>query len=245
MNTTSFHIGCSGYYYGYWKDRFYPKGMKPAQWLEYYSSVFDTVELNAPFYRIPQKKALQRYAQQTPDAFKFAVKMNKGITHLARMKDVQERVLEFQDILTDGLGSKLSFCLFQLPGSFRYSEENLERILENVPHFPHNVVEFRHESWWNPKVYEALRSANITFCNVDYPGLNTPFQLTSSFSYLRLHGSPELFKSAYSTEQLSDFLTRIPAGAEGHSIYCNNTYYEAGYQNAAELVELSKALHHA
>ncbi len=204
--------------------------------------MFDTVELNAPFYRTPRVSALQKYARETPDEFTFAVKMNKGITHLSKMKDTKAKIVDFQDILTEGLGSKISFCLFQLPGSFHYNEENLERILENVPHLPHNAVEFRHQSWWTETVFEELKKANITFCNVDYPGLKTPFQLTSRFFYLRLHGAPELFKSPYSSDQLQDFLYRIPEGAESNTIYFNNTCYEAGYQNALEMMELSKSV---
>ena len=241
---TDFHIGTSGYYYSYWKDRFYPVGTAPKDWLKYYSSVFNTVELNAPFYRIPRVSALQKYAQGTPDEFTFSVKMNKGITHLSKMKDVHQRILDFQDILTEGLGSKLNFCLFQLPASFKYTKENLERIIENVPHTPSNVLEFRNADWWNVDVYKALREADITFCNVDYPGLKSPFQLTSRYFYLRLHGSPELFKSSYSSDQLAGFLSQIPEG-ESNTIFFNNTWYEAGYQNAAEMQELSKHLHHA
>lgn len=233
------HIGTSGYYYTYWKDRFYPAGVPSSKWLQYYSSIFDTVELNAPFYRIPRLSALQKYARETPDEFTFSVKMNKSITHLAKMKDVQPAIVDFQDLVTEGLGSKLSFFLFQFPASFRYTEENLERIIENVPHLPSNALEFRHPSWWNQEVFNQLKKAGITFCNVDYPGMHSPFQLTSRYFYLRLHGSPELFKSAYSTDQLSAFMKQIPSGAESQTIYFNNTWYEAGYQNALELLEIT------
>jgi len=231
-------VGCSGYYYSYWKNRFYPEGLQPKNWLEYYSTVFNTVELNGTFYRKPQLSSLKKYAAQTPDDFLFAVKMNKAVTHIQKLKDSRELITEFQDLIRNGLENKLAHFLFQLPPSFHYSEENLERILENIPHHPENVVELRHISWWNKNVETAFKKAGLTFCNVDFPGLKTHFIHTSDYFYMRFHGSPELFKSSYSAEELTGFIDQFQESAERKSIYFNNTYYEAGYTNARELVSL-------
>lgn len=231
-------IGCSGYYYSYWKERFYPKGLQPKAWLSYYSSVFNTVELNGTFYRIPKATDLQRYAAVTDDSFRFSVKVNRAITHTRKLADCKELIRDFSDLVRSTIGHKLSHFLYQLPPSFQYSEENLERVLETIPHASENVVEFRHASWWNPQTEAALRSAKLTFCNVDFPGLETPFIHTSPLFYFRLHGNPILFKSAYSEETLRAFAAQFPANAEAWNIYFNNTYYEAGYTNARQLISL-------
>jgi uncharacterized protein YecE (DUF72 family) len=234
----TFRIGCSGYYYPSWKDTFYPAGMQPKNWLEYYSSVFNTVELNGTFYRTPKLANLQKYAAVTPDDFLFSVKMSKLFTHTSRLKDVKQDVLDLQTFLLEGLDGKLMHYLFQMPPSFQFSEENLERILENVPHSPENVVELRHISWWNETVREAFRSMGITFCNVDFPGLASYFISTSPYVYLRLHGNPELFKSSYPEAALQGFYDQLPKEAERCSVYFNNTYYEAGYTNARQMLAL-------
>ena len=87
---------------------------------------------------------------------------------------------------------------------------------------------------------EAFKKANLTFCNVDYPGLKTNFMITSSIFYLRLHGNPELFKSSYPEHTLQNFYERFPIGCKSYIIFFNNTYYEAGYTNALRLKEICK-----
>ncbi|HTN19110.1 MAG TPA: DUF72 domain-containing protein [Pelobium sp.] len=232
------HIGCSGYYYPYWKNRFYPTGLQPKDWLAYYNTIFNTVELNGTFYRIPKLSDLKKYASNTTDDFLFSVKMNRHITHMLKLKGCKNEVKDFTDLIQDGLGNKLACILFQMPPSFHFNEENLQRVIETVPHHSSSIVEFRHISWWNNEVKEALTQAKITFCNVDFPGLESYFLNTSDVFYLRLHGSPELFKSSYSTEQLE----RLALELRQHKkrfVYFNNTYYEAGYRNAQELKELT------
>src|SRR5688572_6976117 len=172
------HIGCSGYYYSSWKNNFYPEGLPSSRWLEYYSTVFNALEINSTFYRQPQLSALKRYASIVPEGFVFAVKMSRYLTHIKRLSQCAEEVQIFQDHVYEGLQDKLGAFLFQLPGSFKYSAENLEHVLANVPSGPQNVVEFRDQSWWNHDVREALERQNITFCNVDYPGLIVNFQMS-------------------------------------------------------------------
>ncbi|WP_343631762.1 DUF72 domain-containing protein [Fluviicola sp.] len=233
------YIGCSGYYYPAWKNKFYPEGLKPKDWLEYFSSVFNTVELNGTFYRTPKLADLQKYYDKTPADFKFSVKMSKQVTHILKLKESSALINEFQDLVREGLKEKCMHFLFQLPPSFHYSEENLDRVLTMIPHRPENVIEFRHISWWNDIVREKLTETGITFCNVDFPGLETFFMHTNEHFYLRLHGNPVLFKSAYSTEDLEEFYRAIPETALHKCIYFNNTYYEAGYENGMQLQQIA------
>jgi uncharacterized protein YecE (DUF72 family) len=235
-----YHIGCSGYYYAHWKSRFYPKGMPAKEWLAFYSTKFGTVELNGTFYRIPKVSVLKNYAAITPADFKFSVKINKQITHFLQLNESQESIKEFIDTMKEGLGDKLSCFLFQLPPSFKYNEENLERVLKEVPHDRYSVVEFRHKSWWNDEVKNAFIKAKLTFCNVDYPGFTTPTIITSDLFYFRFHGHTELFKSTYSKIQLKNFYDTFPSHAKDYYIYFNNTFYEGAYTNALELEKIIK-----
>lgn len=234
------YIGCSGYYYPAWKKKFYPEGLQPKGWLEYYSSVFNTVELNGTFYRTPKASDLKKYYEITPLDFCFSVKMSKQITHIQKLKGSKSLVEEFQSLIREGLKEKCLHFLFQLPPSFHYTEENLELVLETIPNLPENVVEFRHVSWWNETVQQKLAAAGITFCNVDFPGMETFFMHTTPSFYLRLHGNPVLFKSSYEKADLERFSKAIPEDGTSSCVYFNNTYYEAGYTNALQLKEIAR-----
>lgn len=230
-----YRIGCSGYYYPSWKNHFYPKGLQPRDWLHYYSSVFNTVELNGTFYRVPKLSDLQKFKSKTPDDFKFSVKMNRTITHLKKLKDAKQLIGEFQNLLYEGLGNKLAYFLFQMPPSFHCNEENISRLTEQVPKHHHNVIELRHESWWNKDTEKLFRENNFSFCNVDFPGLKSNIISPSPVFYFRFHGNPELFKSSYSNDELKKFASQFPKDCEEYTVCFNNTYYNAAYKNALEL----------
>lgn len=238
MIAKAYKIGCSGYYYSSWRRKFYPESVKPKDWLSYYSTVFNTVELNGTFYRTPKISDFKRYAATTPGQFTFSVKVSRYITHVLKLKESKQAVLDLQHLVREGLSEKVSCFLFQLPPSFHYTEENLERILENIPHDPVNIIEFRHESWWTAKVHSELEKARITFCNIDHPQLKVNFVHTTPRFYLRLHGNPELFKSSYSEKELHNFYRKFPDDSKSYNIYFNNTFYEAGYTNAQQLMAM-------
>jgi uncharacterized protein YecE (DUF72 family) len=235
---TTFKVGCSGYYYPEWKGEFYPEGLGTSKWLNHYSSVFNSVELNGTFYRQPKVENLKKYARMTPADFKFSAKASRYITHVLKMKDAMPFVLEFSTLLEKGLEEKFDKLLFQLPATFEYTPENLQAVFETVPASPRNVIEFRHSSWWNEHVYERFAASGIIFCNVDYPGLQPDFITTGPHSYLRLHGVPELFKSSYSEEQLEEIAARIPKQLESCNVFFNNTAANAAYANATTLTQL-------
>ena len=240
---TDYRIGCSGYYYPDWKGFIYPVELKSKEWLHYYSNVFNTVELNGTFYHTPKLSALKKQAQATTENFKFSAKMSRFITHISRLKNSKQSIKDYQELLKEGLGNKLSYYLFQMPPTFHYNEENLERILKNIPHHPHNVVELRHISWWNDEVKKAFTKAHLTFCNVDFPGMDTGFIHTSSEFYLRLHGNPELFKTPYRKDRILDFYEHFPKKMKRCSVYFNNTFGGAAYDNALQLVDIIEKSH--
>lgn len=232
-----YRIGCSGYYYPQWKEKLYPKGLAPKNWLSHYSSVFNTVELNGTFYRRPKVADLRKYSSVTPDHFTFSVKMSRYISHVQRLKD-KKTIHEFQDLIREGLGNKVQHFLFQMPPTYQYSTENLANLVGNIPGTSQNVVEFRHASWWNEDVRKSLSSAGITFCNIDYPRIESWFMKTTDKFYLRLHGNPELFRTPYTKTQLEFFYASMPKDAGVSTVYFNNTMTEAGFENALQLMDI-------
>lgn len=226
------YIGTSGFSYPSWKGIFYPANLKPAEWLSYYSTQFNTLELNSTFYKFPEVKNLRKMFDATPEDFTFSVKANQKITHIMLMKNAKDTVNEFTEMVAEGLDHKLSNILFQFPPSFRYTEENLSNILHNITYNSKNVLEFRHASWWNEEVIQILREHHLTFCSVSFPALSEEITLTTNNVYVRMHGVPELFKSSYSDEELKSLRERLPSNAEKIFIYFNNTTFEAGFTNA-------------
>jgi len=232
------YIGTSGFSYPAWKDGFYPAGMPSAQWLTYFSTKFNSLELNSTFYRFPRAETLRKMCERTSNDFVFSVKMNKVVTHTLRMKEARGKVEDFTAVAMEGFEDKLGCILFQLPPSFRYTEENLHNLLEAVPANSRNVIEFRDISWWNEDVRDALRRQNLTICNVSYPGLPEDKFMTTEVFYQRMHGVPQLFKSPYTEAELEKLAEEIPAEADKKYIYFNNTMFDAGYTNAGYLQQL-------
>ncbi len=239
------YIATSGFSYSSWKNSFYPEGLASSQWLSYYSTRFNTLEINSSFYRFPTVKGLKKMADSTPEDFLFSIKAQKIITHTRRMKNAKEKVLEFLKIVKEGLFEKLGCVLFQLPPSYKFSDENLNNILESVPSSSHHVIEFRHASWWdNEAVIQAFKKHTLTFCCVSFPGLPHDFYTTGKVFYLRMHGEPELFKSSYTQEELIQVVKKIPKRISEFFIYFNNTTFQAGFLNALSLKTLMEKQQH-
>ncbi len=211
-------MGTSGYFYRGWRGAFYPEDLPPGRFFDYYQERFDTVEVNASFYRFPTRAAVRRWYREAREGFLYAVKAHREITHLKKFAD-PVRVRDFYEVVS-GLGEKLGPVLFQLPPSFRYRPEHLERILAALdPGFP-NAIEFRHASWWDEAVYAALREAGVAFVSVSAPGLPDAF-VDTAFVYLRFHGRRAWYKDDYPEAEL----LRWAEAARGRPAYAyfNNT----------------------
>lgn len=232
-------IGCSGYYYRTWKGQFYPEDLPVSKWLEHYSTVFNTIEINASFYKFPTFKSLDAWRQKTPYNYKIAVKAHKSITHAHRFVGVDSEIHKFYSVVKEGLQDKLGPILFQMPPSFSYAPDHLQRILMHLDLEFENVLEFRHPSWWIPEVYELLERNNITFCSVSYPGLPQEVIRTSPRGYVRFHGLTELFKSSYSEQELKTWFENIKAAKFDQThVYFNNTWFNAAIENAHVMQKL-------
>src|SRR3989344_4599574 len=153
------YVGCSGWYYNHWKELFY-NGIPQKDWFKYYAKVFDTVELNSPFYHFPKENTAKTWYHQAPKDFVYSIKANRMITHMKKFVGTKKLIKDFYKV-TNVLKEKLGCVLFQLPPSLHYHEEKLKEILDQLDRDKKNVLEFRHPSWWNENVYKVLKPKNI------------------------------------------------------------------------------------
>lgn len=241
MKNTVF-IGCSGFTERTWKGFFYPEELSAKEYLSYYSTQLNSVEINSTFYRRPTLKTLEKWYHQTEENFKFFIKIPKSITHLKKLIETQEETDVFCSHMSSGLQNKLAGFLFQFPPSFHYSEENLDLFLNTVsPEFL-NVVEFRHASWWNSEVFLKLKKNQIIFSGVSIPKDISDDVIINSdkFLYYRLHGIPVLFKSEYQLSELQILAEKIRDFKGTAYVFFNNTWGQAGIKNALELQKILK-----
>lgn len=229
----NWHIGCSGFHYREWKNVFYPAGLAQSKWFEHYSSQFDTIELNVTFYRFPRLPVLENWYTKSPAHFLFAVKVPRFITHFRKFVGAEESLKTFYDIIKEGLKEKLGPVLFQLPPDLAYTEERLQLIIQVLDHSFSNVIEFRHVSWWNKKVFSAFKKHNICFCSISYPKLPEDIIATNENIYYRFHGIPKLYYSAYDKKTLRAVADSIrKTSVKTAFIYFNNTAAVVAIENA-------------
>lgn len=238
MKNKSF-IGCSGFSERFWKGFFYPEDLPAKEYLNYYSNHLRAVEINSTFYRRPTLKTLEKWVNETGEGFQFFIKIPKTITHIKKLEETKNEVNEFCNYISSGLNEKLAGFLFQLPPSFHYSDENLEKVLNTMDEQFLNVVEFRHSSWWLSEVFDILKTRNIIFSGVSSPkDIPDDFIINNDdFAYYRLHGVPQMFKSEYSTTELEQLANTIKSYTGTSFIFFNNTYGIAGIKNALTLTD--------
>lgn len=230
------HVGCSGWYYWHWGGAFYPKDIPRASWFQHYANTFTTVELNAPFYSWPTLATVATWKRQaTGHDFVYAIKVNELITHVKRFARTATLVKDF-GLIADLLGECFGCFLFQLPPSFHYTSARLASIVKQLDPRRRNVVEFRHPSWWNEKVYRALRECNAIFCSVSGPRLPDELVKTADDVYVRFHGTKHWYRHDYSPEELAVWVKRVRAcGAKRVWAYFNNDREGYAIRNAQEL----------
>ena len=199
------NAGTSGYAFKEWKGSFYPADLKDDAMLGYYASKFPTVEINNTFYRLPKEGVLQAWAAQVPEPFTFAIKASQRITHHARLKPEGASAVEFLLKNTSALAGRLGPILFQLPPNLKKDLDRLRAFLETLPADRRYTIEFRHESWFDDEVFEALRARDIPMCIVEQPDFASPVVATASWGYARLH------RFDYDDAMMAEWVKRLAA----------------------------------
>jgi uncharacterized protein YecE (DUF72 family) len=234
----NWRIGCSGFHYREWKEVFYPAKLPQRLWFDYYSKQFNTLELNFSFYQFPKLSSLRRWYDQSPDDFRFSLKVPRAITHYKKFTGTEQLLDDFYGVVKEGLGNKLGAVLFQLPPSLHYSDISLEQLINSAHQGYPNVIEFRHNSWWTDKVINQLKANYISFCGISYPKLPEELIINSSMVYYRFHGVPVLYKSSYQHSFLSKIAGCIIRNKTVKTayLYFNNTAETAALENAKWLI---------
>jgi uncharacterized protein YecE (DUF72 family) len=200
-------VGTSGYSYKEWKGSFYPEDLKAAGMLHYYAERLATVEINNTFYRMPTDSVLLHWAEQVPEGFTFVLKGSQRITHMKRLRDVADAV-DYFFRTASSLGPKLGPVFFQLPPNFKKDVVRLREFLALLPAAPPVAFEFRHESWFDDEVYDALREKQVALCaaDTDESGAEgAPIVPTASWGYLRLR------RAEYDDTALRHWIDRVRA----------------------------------
>jgi uncharacterized protein YecE (DUF72 family) len=228
-------IGCSGWQYRDWRGRLYPEGLPQRRWLERYTEVFDTVEVNSTFYRLASPKAVETWVDQTPRGFLFACKASRYLTHVRRLSDIRQGVRRFYDPL-EALrrAKKMGPTLWQLPENFKRDDERLRGALKQLRRGRH-CFEFRHESWFTGDVYEILRRHGAALVIADHP--ERPFQtreLTADWTFVRFHYGRGARNGRYSERELEAWKRRIARWRSRVEVfaYFNNDWQGHAVDNA-------------
>jgi uncharacterized protein YecE (DUF72 family) len=211
------YIGTSGYQYDFWIQNFYPKTIPKEEMLKYYARYYNSVEINYTFYKIPSLNTVLKWHRDTPRDFKFSIKVNQGITHYKKLNNVSKLLTKFLSSLKP-LKSKLSCLLFQFPHNFSCTETNINRILAIKKYLPKRVniaFEFRHNTWFNDRIYKLFNDQHWLLTLSYYPKiLSTKYALKSSYVpkieayiyakylYIRMHGSKSEYGGSYTNTTL-------------------------------------------
>ena len=250
-------IGTSGYSFRDWVGPFYPKGTKSGDFLRYYATRFDTVEVNATHYAIPHPRVIAEMEKKTPPGFHFTVKLNKEMTH-GRSHD-PALYHQFLDVLEPlKVAGKYDGLLAQFPWGFRYNADSVRHLLAVRDALPGEplYVEFRNDSWLRPGLEPWLREQGLSYVSVDEPrlrGLIPPVTMvTGKDAYVRLHGRNaqnwygtrgDRYDYDYSESELREWLKKIGDLADQARrtyLFFNNCHAGQAARNAKLMQELMR-----
>ncbi|MBU1026234.1 MAG: DUF72 domain-containing protein, partial [Candidatus Margulisbacteria bacterium] len=234
-------IGTSGWMYDHWaKGVFYPKNLPKSKWLKYYQQFFDTVEINNTFYHLPSEKTFKNWHKEAGKKFVYAVKANRFITHVKKLKDGKKPVKLFMGrarLLNKNLGP----ILYQLPPRWKANPERLKDFTKHLAKSTVNVFEFRDPSWFNDEIYSILKKNRLNFCIYSMPGIECPEVITGSVVYIRMHGGSMLYGSNYSNSELKALAKQVKSYLRKKLtvyVYFNNDARGYAVKNALRLKAL-------
>jgi uncharacterized protein YecE (DUF72 family) len=201
-------VGTSGYAYKEWRGSFYPEKTKEKDMLRFYAGRFGAVEINNTFYRLPSRETLLRWASEVPPGFTFVLKASQRITHRQRLAAESKETVDYLFDVAAALGDRLGPVLFQTPPFLRKDVPRLREFLAFLPPGRLTAFEFRHETWRDEEVYEALRGRNAALVCADTEesgGAGAPIVPTADWGYLRLR------RCDYDDDGLAAWAERIRA----------------------------------
>jgi len=234
---SNIHVGCSGWVYKHWRGIFYPEGLPQKRWFERYTEEFDTVEINASFYRLPLASTFESWRDKAPPGFHYAVKVNRFITHMKKLLGCETEVDRFI-ALARPLRDKLGPLLYQLPPSLHKNVARLDAFLARLPKDIEQVVEFRHKSWYDEEVLGVLDRHGVGFVAHDLRGLETPRWASGRTAYVRFHGAAGKYWGRYSDEALLEWTDWLLGQRNsGRSCWCyfNNDIHGHAIEDARTL----------
>ena len=202
-NAPRIRVGCSGWIYRHWKDDFYA-GQPQRAWFDHYAGQFDTVEINASFYRTPTPAMWDGWRDKAPPGFRYAVKANRFLTHLKKLSGVEDATAQFLD-LARALGPTLGPILYQLPPNMKRNPERLGAFLALLPTDLEHVVEFRSADWYDSEILGLLDDHGVGFVAHDLVGRPSPRWASGRTAYVRFHGTGGKYVGRYSAEQMEDW----------------------------------------
>ena len=210
-------IGTSGWEYRHWAGAFYPSDLPRDRWLEFYAERFDTVELNNPFYRLPDADVFASWARRVPESFRYAVKASRYLTHIRRLRDPEEPLARLWT-RARRLGTRLGPVLYQLPPRWKPNHERLAAFLAAIP-ADEQTVEFRDRRWYSSATNEMLAEAGVALCLHDMQGSTSEPRPIGPFVYVRFHGSGERYGGRYPSQRLSAWADRIADWADERPVW--------------------------
>ncbi len=221
-----------------WRGVLYPEGLSQRRWLERYAEIFDTVEVNNTFYRLPSRTAVEGWTRASPAGFTFTIKASRYLTHVKRLTGVGEGMHRLDERIQPlREAGKLGPILWQLPANFRRDDERLAAALEALGEGRH-CFEFRHPSWFSGEVYALLRDHGAALVIGDHP--QRPFQehtLTADWTLVRFHHGRRGHSGNYSRAELDTWKRRIDQWRRRATVfaYFNNDWKAYAPRNALHL----------
>ena len=237
------YVGTSGWQYAHWREVLYPRGLPQRQWLSWYAERFQTVELNNSFYRLPEAASFERWHDETPEHFVFAVKMSRFLTHLKRLHDPQDPVRRFLE-RADALGTKMGPVLLQLPPRFAARADLLDAALQQFPSRLRIAVELRDETWFTSETRSVLERNKAALCLADTPRRKQPTWRTASWGFVRFHEGAGANAPGYERDVLRRWVARIGETWSSRAdvfVYFNNDTGGHAIRDAVTFAELAEA----
>jgi len=232
-NQNGIRVGLSGWSYPAWRSGFY-KDVPQRLWLTHCAMHFNTIEVNATFYRMLNRAVYAKWRTETPDEFIFAVKGNRVVTHARLLKEPATQIAAQRDN-SAGLGDKLRVVLWQLPARFQKNIERLAGFAGDLTAWSgvRHAVEFRHPTWFDDETAELLAEHGVAICVSDAADWPRWDRVSTDIVYVRLHGAARTYHSQYDDKELESWARRIRAwhdenrvvyvyfdnDAEGHAPY--------------------------